>query len=165
MGAAAGITIAPALIPFVTGIINAQLLSYVLDKFADVVKTIDSSITKFVLDSLQAITEWIGSVYEFIRNNNAGVRYVASNPYFKVDTGNLRLQAARINNVNNRLRRLDEDLRSLYWQVGLLDIWDILTANLLTCESATLIKAKTYLENAANRFETADNRARGYIGG
>ena len=94
-----------------------------------------------------------------------GVKYAINTPYIRVDTGKLRNYAMRIDNVNNRLKALDEDLKDLYWQVGFKDVWDILMANLLTSGSPTLRQIKTYLNNAADCFENADNKARGYIGG
>jgi hypothetical protein len=67
--------------------------------------------------------------------------------------------------VNNRISNLDIALRGLYWQVGFLDLWDIMAANLLTRESATLNQVVGYLNNAADRFDTAENIARGHMGG
>ena len=109
---------------------------------------------------IQAFAKWVQDLW-----NRAGRAYAAANPYFKVDTGKLRNYATRINNVNNRLRNLDVNMRGLYWQIGLLDLWDILAANLLTSGSPTLNQIKAYLNDAADRLETAENKARGYVGG
>lgn len=115
---------------------------------------------------LTAMKKAIAAVKEWLRNNfNAGVRYVSSNPYFKADPAKLRHYATRINNVNNRLRMLDADLRSLYGQVGLLDLWDIIVANIMTSGSPTLMQVNTYLNGAADRLENADKKARSYMGG
>jgi|GEM_PF-2845694 len=112
----------------------------------------------------------IGFNEEFLKNIRyilayPGIQYVDKNPYFKVDTSKLREYATRINNINVRLGRLDNDLRSLYWQVGLVDVMDIWVANLQASVSPTLTRVKRYLNNAADRFETADNKARVYMGG
>jgi len=108
----------------------------------------------------------ISAIKEFFNIGGiVGQKYVANNPFFKVDTDKLRSYAIRINNVNNRLRNLDRELRSLYWQVGFLDLWDIMMANLITSGSPTLMQIKSYLNNAAERFEKAENKARGNMGG
>jgi hypothetical protein len=119
-----------------------------------------------VITICTAIKNAVSKIAQWFHNTfNAGVHYANSNPYFKVDTGKLRNYATRIYNVNARLNRLDGALNGLFWQVGLLDIWDILVANLLTSGSPTLNQVKSYLNNAADRFETAENKARGYVGG
>ena len=112
----------------------------------------------------------IGFNDEFIKNikwliSYPGIKYASDNPYFKVDTDKLRSYATRINNVNNRLRQLDSDMNSLYWQVGLFDLWDIIVANALISESPTLRNISDYLDDAAERFEAADNIACESMGG
>ena len=97
--------------------------------------------------------------------NKAGRDYAAANPYIKLNTTNLRGYASRIVAVNNRISSLDGSLKRLYWQVGFLDLWDIMVANLMTRESSTLDQVKKYLNNAADRFDTAENKACGHMGG
>ena len=114
-----------------------------------------------VLHCLQHIHKALTKFAKWLHQTfNAGAKYVRNNPFFKADTDRLRGYATRIGNVNRRLRILDGDLRGLYWQVGFLDLWDILVANLLTSESPTLRKVETYLNNAAQTLEDADRRAR-----
>lgn len=112
-----------------------------------------------------AVNGVIDAIKEFFNIGGiVGQKYVANNPFFKVDTAKLRSYATRISNVNNRLRNLDGNLRGLYWQVGLLDIWDILVANTLTSGSPTLNQVKSYLNDSADRFDAAESKARGYVG-
>ena len=153
------------LIAVIIGEIVIELLEKIAEEIAKAVCLAISWLADKAVELFNAIKDWIDSVREFIRSNSAGVRYANSNPYFNVDTAKLRNYATRINNVNNRLRHLDGDMRTLYWKVGFLDLWDILVANLLTSGSPTLMQVKSYLDNAANRFETADNKARGNMGG
>ena len=151
----------------IEGIIIA--LPIIIDVIKDIIKGVAElarGIGDFVFNCISSIMDAIGSFAQWFRNTfNPGARYVNSNPYFKVDTAKLRSYATRINNVNNRLLRLDGDMNGLYWQVGFLDLWDILAANLLTSWSPTLLLVKSYLDSAANRFENADNKARGNMGG
>lgn len=117
-----------------------------------------------VVGLFNSFKEAIKSIREWLRNNfNAGVKYAANNPYFKADTDKLRSYAMRISRVNSRLRSLDSSLRGLYWQVGFLDLWDILCANLITSGSPTLNQIKNYLNNTADRIDNADNHARQYV--
>jgi hypothetical protein len=113
-----------------------------------------------IKNAIKAFAKWLRDW-----RDRAGRAYAAANPYFKVDTEKLRSYATRIHNVNSRLRTLDSGLRGLYWQVGLLDIWDIIRANFLTSGSPTLNQIKSYLNDAASRFETAENKAYRHMGG
>lgn len=150
-----------------------------LDAGLDVaVKIIDTAVT--VYETLKNIGEKAAGVlvnlFESVKNfingiktkwrekTNKGIFYVQGNPYFKADTAKLREYAARLDRVNNRLKKLDGNMRGLYWQVGLLDLWDILCANLITCKSYSLNQAKNYLYNTADRLENAENKAKGYMG-
>ena len=127
---------------------------------------IDRKIIEAVVKTFTALKNVITSLRQWYRNTfNAGVKYVADNPYFKVNTQTLRDYATRIGDVNRRLGDLDGELRGLYWQVGFTDLWDILCANLLTSESPTLNQVKYYLNNSATRLENAERRAESYMGG
>ena len=110
-----------------------------------------------VCDAIKKVGNWFNERF------NNGAKYVKEHPYFKADTDRLYHYAARLQRVNNRLISLDRDLRSLYWQVGFLDLWDILCANVLTCESKSLNKAKNYLTDTADRLSFADSKAKGYL--
>ncbi|MFI3312533.1 MAG: Mbeg1-like protein [Eubacteriales bacterium] len=112
-----------------------------------------------------AVVSAINSIQAFIHSLSAGVKYAANNPYFKVDTAKLESYATRIIMVNARLNDLDDDMRSLYWQVGFSDLWDILTANLIVGGSPTLNKIKNYLNDAADDFALAEQKANQYMSG
>ncbi len=146
-----------------------EILSVIADKFIHFVESVEvefEGIRNFLLNTYQAFKEAIGMMKEWLRYNlNAGVKYARENPYIKVDPTKLREYAMRIGRVNQRLSNLDSDLRSLYWQVGFLDLWDILMANLITCESFTLNRVKSYLNDAADGFESAENQAVQRMGG
>lgn len=113
----------------------------------------------FVKNAIDKVKEWFHNKFD------KGAKYVKEHPYFKADTDKLCNYASRLQSVNSRLISLDRDLRSLYWQVGFLDLWEILCANMLTCESKSLNKAKNYLTDTADRLSIADNKAKGYLEG
>jgi len=160
------IPLAKILVTIATAFVIAGLLADAVIRIVQGLVWLGEKIINAIVSIFNAIKDVINAFSQWLRNTfNAGVRYVNSNPYFKVDTMKLRNYAMRINNVNVRLNRLDGDLRGLYWQVGLLDIWDIMVANLLTSGSPTLIQIKSYMNNAADRIETSDNKARGSMGG
>lgn len=92
-------------------------------------------------------------------------RYAAENTEIIVDTSKLRDLAQRVANVNMRLNKLDDWMNSLWWQVGLLDIYDVIVADLITAQSGKLSKVWTYLDSAASYFMVAENRVIEIMGG
>ena len=104
--------------------------------------------------------KWVRDVW-----NRAGITYAAANPYFSVDTVKLRSYANRITDVNNRLKNLDSALHRVFWEVSPLDMLKFAWINILTSGSPTLIQIKMYLSESAERFDTAENKARSYVGG
>ncbi|MDR1157511.1 MAG: hypothetical protein LBK75_04295, partial [Oscillospiraceae bacterium] len=148
---------AAAIVGIIDAVIHiAQGIAWLVNKAKEAVVQAFNAIK----NAIKAFAKWICDWWD-----RAGRAYAAANPYFKVDTEKLRSYATRIHNVNNRLRRLDNELRGLYWQVGLLDIWDIVRANFLTSGSPTLNQIKSYLNDTASRFETAESKAYRHIGG
>ena len=112
-----------------------------------------------ICDVVNNIGNWFNEKF------NKGVGYSKENPYFKADTAKLRDYAYRLESLNRRIQALDRGMNDLYWQVGLLDILDILQADLLTHYSWSLNQAKKYLYNTADRLETAEHNAQNYLGG
>lgn len=112
-----------------------------------------------ICDVVNNIGNWFNEKF------NKGVGYSKENPYFKADTAKLRDYAYRLESLNRRIQALDRGMNDLYWQVGLLDILDILQADLLTHYSWSLNQAKKYLYNTADRLETAERNAQNYLGG
>lgn len=80
----------------------------------------------------------------------------AVDPQIVLDTYKLRSYAERIMNVNRRLANLDRRMDSLYKSVGLLDLWNLLQADLCTKYSWRLLRAAEYLNDTAADFEAAE---------
>ena len=164
--AAIVVVVGVVLLAVIIGEIIIEIIEKIIEAIAAAVSVAIAWLADKAVELFNAIKDIIGAINEWFRNTfNAGARYANSNPYFKVDTALLRNYATRIDNVNKRLRNLDGNLQGLYWQVGLLDIKDIFMANLLTSGSPTLNQIVNYLDNAANRLESAEDKAREYMGG
>lgn len=73
-----------------------------------------------------------------------------------VDTYKLNQYAQRIATVNSRINRLDRRMDSLYTNVGLSGLWNLLQADALTCYSWRLVRCQSYLEQTASDFETVE---------
>jgi hypothetical protein len=136
--------------------------------FVDYVFPICVELARFaitVAEALKALAEAVDKLIEYLRGITPGGRYVDDNPYFKADPEKLKNYATRLDRVNQRLVQLDKDLDSLYWQVGLVDLGEIASANLITSYSTNLLLAKSFLNKAAEKLEAAERKAKGYMGG
>lgn len=147
---------------------NVAALGYLVEGFYAMVETLKNlgeKIENFIRNTLQAILDTVDKLKQYIHSLTPGARYASSNPYFRADTALLRSYADRLRTVNSNLMSLDRDMNDLYWQVGLLDVLDILQANIIAGYSARVGLARKYLNSAADRLEEAETKALGYLGG
>lgn len=79
-----------------------------------------------------------------------------------VDIQQMKNYACAIQQTNNRLENLDWRLKSLYSQIGLQGLWDLLQADLLTGRSETLRRCRNYLDRTADDFEKLENELKRY---
>lgn len=93
----------------------------------------------------------------YLRKLSAGYQHAIANPQIEVDTYKLSLYAQRLRNINTRITTLDDRLDSLYWRVGLLDLWNLMQADILTGYSWRLSRCANYLSDTATDFSNAEN--------
>ncbi len=136
-----------------------EFLETVVNVIADAVKEICDWVAEkyqefkdFIAKGLAAAKEWLNKTF------NAGYKYAEANPYIRLDTYNLSRYADRLRSVNNRINKLDRRLDSLYWKVGLLDIWNLMQADLLTGYSYRVRRCASYLEDTASDFNSLESK-------
>ncbi len=105
---------------------------------------------EFLFDIADRVENW------YNENFNTGHIYASENPQIKLDTYKLRSYAQRLQAVNRRVYNLDGRLDSLYWKVGLLDLWNLIQADLLTSYSFRLMTCASYLDETAGEFEAVE---------
>ena len=158
MGVALVTSIILPLAVIVTGglIIIGQIYDLITD-FVDKIKDIAEDIKQWFSDLKDAVVNTIKKVYSTVYSWTPGGRYASDNPRFTVDTYKLKNYASRLKEVNRRISKLDGRLDSLYWQVGLLDLWNLMKADILTGYSWRLTRCASYLSDTANDFNNAEN--------
>lgn len=108
-------------------------------------------------DCIAAIREIRNRVMNWIINKVSSVGdYASANPQITVDTYKLRNYAQRLQTANRRIATLDARLDSLYWRVGLLGLWDLMQADLMTGYSWRLLRAASYLNDTASDFDAIE---------
>ena len=56
-----------------------------------------------------------------------------------------------------RIAKADERLDSFYWRVGLLDLWNLISADIFTEYSGRLSRCASYLTDTATDFVNVEN--------
>lgn len=130
-----------------------EFITWVADgvkKFGNDLKEFADDLKNFLSSTVDKAKDW------YNRNLNAGFKYASANPQIVVDTQRLRNYAERMKSVNKRISTLDGRLDALYWRVGLLDLWKLMQADLLTGYSWRLNRCISYLNETAADFENAE---------
>lgn len=145
-------------------IVVAVVAELVYDLVMKVVDTICDAVAKaynWAKEKYQEFKETVKSLINkaknwFKSNFNNGYKYANTHPQVKVDTFKLRDYASRIYDVNRRIANLDGRMDSLYWRVGLLDLWNLMQADLMTGYSWRLLRAASYLNETASDFDSIE---------
>ncbi len=134
------------------------ILQYVLHEFTNFVKNVVTIIKAFVqaVDYIcDKVMEWCKKIRDAIEK----ALELAANVV--VDTYKLKVYEDRLKTVNKRITKLDERLDSLYWKVGLLGLWNLIQADLLTGYSGRLSLCANYLSYTAKEYESVEKELSG----
>lgn len=145
------------LAPMVTGIvILANVLDFVIDtvnKLAEFAGKIEACIS----DIKEAFVSFVEKHFSWLWNGSSAQKYLASHPQIQVDTQKMLSYAHRLSAVNTRIASLDRRMDSLYLKVGLLGLWDLMQADLLTSYSRRLKRCANYLSDTAEGFADVES--------
>ena len=111
------------------------------------------TIIKKGLDALKHVYDGIVSWF----NRSSTQKYVENNPLVELDTYKLAGYARRLSSVNSRVVKLDKRLDSLYWSIGLKDIWNLLQADALIGYSWRISRCAEYLLDTSDIFERIES--------
>lgn len=152
--AAFGIALATYLVPRV--VVVFKVLDFVIDTVNQIIE-VGERIAQFISDVKDAVVATVNRIAEKIQSYSSGYKYATANPQIEVDTYKLCNYAQRLQAVNRRISNLDSRLDSLYWRVGLLDLWNLMQADILTGYSWRLSRCASYLSDTATDFVNAEN--------
>ncbi len=155
----AAVALAPVLLTIAKAALVIEVIANVVDFIYDNWEKIvqfAKDVNEFVSELKNLLVEAVKKIAYKLKTYSAGYKYASSNPEIKVDTTKLTSYATRLTNVNKRIANLDSRLNTLYWQVELTDLWDLLQADLLTTYSYRLSKCVSYLTETAKDFEAVE---------
>ncbi len=161
-GVVAGFALGAVLLTFVVApivldvIILANILDFAIDTI-NKIKEIAEKVKDFISDIKEAVVATIKKIIAKLKTLSAGYKYATANPQIVVDTYKLGVYAQRLRSVNTRITTLDGRLDSLYWRVGLRDLWNLMQADILTGYSWRISRCANYLSDTAADFNNAEN--------
>ena len=123
------------------------------------IKGIVDGAVDFLKKCIDGLSTWFNKTF------NKGYRYAEDHPEIKIDTAQMRNFASRLQAVNRRIVSVDKRLDNMYYRVGLLDLWNLMRADLLTGYSWRLDRCANYLNDTAEEFERVENELKGLLGG
>lgn len=119
--------------------------------------TILLGVIEIVINVGRAVVDAFNTLSElFSQNTNSGYKAASADPAIRVDTAKLRGYAERLEKVNRRLATLDGRIDDLYFKIGLLDLFNLLQADLLIGSSGRISNCVKYLEETANDFDRTE---------
>ena len=134
-----------------------ELVYHAIVAIVDAIKDIAKAVKDAVCNFINAIAKAVNDVIEFFKNLDPDVRFANDNPHFIVDTSKLRGYGDALSRINRTIASVDSRLDRLYGKVGLLDLWNLMQADILTSHNRHIEKAANFCYDTANRFETAEN--------
>lgn len=136
--------------------IVAAIRSYA-EEIAKKLREFGRKMSEYADKFIGAVTTLIDRAKTWLSNTFSGsAQYISANPQLALDPTSLHAYAQRVRDVNRRISGLDRRMDSLYWQVGFLDLWNLLQADLLTGYSWKLARCEAWLDRTADDFETAE---------
>lgn len=101
------------------------------------------------ISTYKKLSNWIKDLFSGKNANSYG-------SFLQLNTATLRTYADRLARVNQRIVRLDQRMDTLYGQVGLRDLWNLMQADVLTGYSWRLNRCINYLNDTASDFESVE---------
>lgn len=134
-----------------------DMIVRLIDYICSEIKSVYNWGTEQLSQLRQGAIDFINRITNFYNNKfNIGYQYASANPQIKLDTYKLRDYAQRLDNVNKRAKDLDRRLKSLYGKIGLLDLFNLIKADILIGESWKISQCSAYLRETADDFDNAE---------
>ena len=120
------------------------------------IKKIDNSISNTVDNIKYELLKIWQNTKDVFSKSIYTYSYISENPYINVDTDLLREYANRLAKLSSKINSVNKRMKTLYYNVGLVDLFNLIQADILANYNYKIDSCKNYLNNTANSFEEAE---------
>ncbi|MDR4889950.1 DUF2974 domain-containing protein [Fredinandcohnia sp. QZ13] len=131
--------------------IKEQIITYVkktIKAGMDLIKAVGDYFDNLVKD----VTSFVINIIKKLGG------YFPVEPYLRVNLDRLYYYAQRLERIKRRVSALNDQIDSLYWEVDLLDMRHVLSADILTSFTYRLNQNINYLNTAARLLESSETK-------
>lgn len=135
-----------------------SLAEYKINLIGDVANILDK-VYKGIENTIKKCEEWL-------YRHSVGYKYATANPYIVIDTGKMETYANQLRSLSRRSKKLDKNMNSLYWHLGIewdtiANLGDLLRVGIGLDFASRLDKCADYLNSTADDFNNVERDLQG----
>lgn len=152
--------IAVRVIDFVENDVIPMAMS-LINKVVNGIRDLGQKFAKFADSIEQFFNDIVKNISTWIFEHSKGYKYASANPNISINTTTMVNYASQLRSLSKRSKKLDSDMNSLYWHLGIE--WDtianlgkLLKSGIVLDFAFRLDKCANYLTDTANEFDSVE---------
>ena len=152
--------IAVRVIDFVENDVIPMAMS-LINKVVNGIRDLGQKFAKFADSIEQFFNDIVKNISTWIFEHSKGYKYASANPNISINTTTMVNYASQLRSLSKRSKKLDGDMNSLYWHLGIE--WDtianlgkLLKSGIVLDFAFRLDKCANYLTDTANEFDSVE---------
>lgn len=152
--------IAVRVIDFVENDVIPMAMS-LINKVVNGIRDLGQKFAKFADSIEQFFNDIVKNISTWIFEHSKGYKYASANPNISINTMTMVNYASQLRSLSKRSKKLDGDMNSLYWHLGIE--WDtianlgkLLKSGIVLDFAFRLDKCANYLTDTANEFDSVE---------
>lgn len=152
--------IAVRVIDFVENDVIPMAMS-LINKVVNGIRDLGQKFAKFADSIEQFFNDIVKNISTWIFEHSKGYKYASANPNISINTTTMVNYASQLRSLSKRSKKLDSDMNSLYWHLGIE--WDtianlgkLLKSGIVLDFAFRLDKCANYLADTANEFDSVE---------
>lgn len=152
--------IAVRVIDFVENDVIPMAMS-LINKVVNGIRDLGQKFAKFADSIEQFFNDIVKNISTWIFEHSKGYKYASANPNISINTTTMVNYASQLRSLSKRSKKLDSNMNSLYWHLGIE--WDtianlgkLLKSGIVLDFAFRLDKCANYLADTANEFDSVE---------
>lgn len=152
--------IAVRVIDFVENDVIPMAMS-LINKVVNGIRDLGQKFAKFADSIEQFFNDIVKNISTWIFEHSKGYKYASANPNISINTTTIVNYASQLRSLSKRSKKLDSNMNSLYWHLGIE--WDtianlgkLLKSGIVLDFAFRLDKCANYLADTANEFDSVE---------